>query len=138
MPSVDINPLAVLVCTIIYMVLGALWYSPLLFANRWMALMGKSQEEMQQMDYNPVKLYGLTALGALIQCYILAHIVYFADANTIRGGIETGFFIWLGFVAVTNLNLVLFEGRSLGLYIINNGYHLVALVLAATILSLWK
>jgi hypothetical protein len=37
---VGINPWAVLVSAIAAMVIGFLWYSPILFANPWMRLMG--------------------------------------------------------------------------------------------------
>ena len=46
MGIVSVNLLAVVVCAIVNMVLGALWYSPILFANSWMNLIGKSKEEM--------------------------------------------------------------------------------------------
>jgi hypothetical protein len=35
-----VNLLAVLACAIAGMVVGFLWYSPMLFANPWMRLMG--------------------------------------------------------------------------------------------------
>ena len=38
-----VNFLAVLVTGIVIFVLGGLWYSPVLFARRWVALMGKTE-----------------------------------------------------------------------------------------------
>lgn len=36
----DLNPLAILLAALANMLLGALWYSPLLFATGWMAEVG--------------------------------------------------------------------------------------------------
>ena len=40
-----INYLAVLVAAIVIFVLGGLWYSPVLFAKRWIALQNRTEEE---------------------------------------------------------------------------------------------
>src|ERR1051325_1549607 len=47
------NYLAVLVCAVIIFLLGGLWYSPVLFAKRWVALQGKTMEEMQAAGASP-------------------------------------------------------------------------------------
>jgi len=43
-----INYLAVLVATVVNFVLGGLWYSPLLFGKKWMALMNVTEEEIKK------------------------------------------------------------------------------------------
>jgi len=68
---VPINYLAVLVAALIPMAVGALWYSPALFAKKWMALVGKTEEEMKNV--NPMKAYGISFLTSLIMAYVLAH-----------------------------------------------------------------
>jgi len=42
-----VNNLAVLVSGLVIFMLGGLWYSPLLFAKRWVALIGKSEAELK-------------------------------------------------------------------------------------------
>src|SRR5690349_14409645 len=58
-----VNYLAVLVAAVIIFLLGGLWYSPVLFAKRWVALQKKSMEEMQSAggagNYVQVFLCGL-------------------------------------------------------------------------------
>lgn len=44
----DINYLAVLVGAITHYVVGALWYSPMLFAQPWMDGLGMSKEDLQE------------------------------------------------------------------------------------------
>jgi hypothetical protein len=45
--------------------------------------------------------------------------------------------VWLGFVAVATLGSVTFEKRPLNLYLINNGYLLLALLLMGVVLAVW-
>ena len=42
----EINYLAVLIATAVTMVLGFLWYSPVLFGNAWVKQIGLNKEEM--------------------------------------------------------------------------------------------
>jgi len=46
-------------------------------------------------------------------------------------------FLWFGFMATAQLSETLFGGRSWTFYLINTGYMLASLVVAATILPLW-
>ena len=48
MPQIDINFLAVLVATIVSMVLGALWYSPILFGKLWAKLSKFTEEDIEK------------------------------------------------------------------------------------------
>ncbi len=136
MTPVSINYLAVLVAAVVPMVLGGLWYSPLLFAKKFMALVGKTQEELKK-HFNPARDYGLSFLTALVMSYILAHFVSYTRATTIGSGMQTGFWLWLGFVVTTNSSTVIFEGRKSGLYWINMGYNFVCLLVMGAILAVW-
>jgi hypothetical protein len=44
----------------------------------------------------------------------------------------------LGFVAASQILTVMFEGRPLGLYLLNVGYQLIACGLAGVILAAWQ
>ena len=44
-----INIWAVLVSIVAMMVIGALWYSPVLFGNTWLRLIGKKPEEIYRV-----------------------------------------------------------------------------------------
>lgn len=91
MPEVDINYVAVLVAAIANMALGAFWYSPALFAKRWIALMKVSEAEMNEMKKGAPRAYTLSFIGALVMSYVLAHIVDYAQATTIIGGVGVRF-----------------------------------------------
>lgn len=131
-----LNFIAILVVAIFNFALGALWYSPVLFAKPFMAAIGKSEEELRQGSSNMMYLYQFIA--SLITSYILAHFVDFAMADTFWTGIQTGIWAWLGFVAATHIAGVVFEGRNIKLYLIYVGYQLVAIAISGGILAVWK
>jgi hypothetical protein len=134
-----INYPAVVVSAIAYWMLGALWYSPVLFARPFVALKGWTPEEVATLQAAGAGKEVLAAFaGSLVLAYVLAHFVKFTGAETASGGLQTGFLLWLGFVVTTNLETVLFEGRPLGLYLINNGYHFVGLLGMGALLAVWR
>src|SRR5207302_11072327 len=122
-PSVDINYWAVLVAAAVNMAVGMAWYSTSVYGRQWARLVGKKMEDMRGGGPG----YWIAALGALVQAYILAHFVDYAGATTVGDGLVTGFWLWLGLVAVTLAVGTVFEGRSWKLWQINAGYFLVVL-----------
>ena len=134
-----INYPAVVASAVGYWVLGALWYSPLLFARPFIALKGWTPEQVAALQaQSHAGEIGAAFISSLVLAYVLAHFVKFTGAETARTGVLTGFWLWLGFVVTTNLETVLFEGRPVGLYLINNGYHLVGMLGMGALLAAWK
>lgn len=134
-----INYPAVIVSAIAYWILGALWYSRLMFERPFVALKGYTPEDIAALQAAGVGRQIFVAfLSSLLLAFILTHFVKFMGAETASAGVQTGFWLWLGFVATTNLETVLFESRPLGLYLINNGYHLVGMLGMGALLAVWK
>ena len=134
MIAVNVNLVHVVIAAIASMVVGALWYSPALFAKPWMQLVGKSQEDLKK---GATQGYIVSAIAALVTAYVLAHFAVYAGAKTWQDGVITGFWAWLGFVATTKTVEVVFEGRRKKLLAINIGQHLVGLVVMGAILAGW-
>ena len=136
--SFAVNYLAVVVSAIVGMVIGALWYSQLLFGKMWMKLSGVTGKHIQKAKEKGMsKNYALAFLGSLLMSYILAHFVYYTQASTVLEGMQTGFWIWLGFVATIMLGMVLWEGKSWKLYFVKAAHELVALAVMGAILAVW-
>ena len=130
---------AVIASAVAYWVLGALWYSPLLFARPFIALKGWTPEQLAAIQsQSHAGEIGLALLTSLLLAYVLAHFVKFTGAESARSGALTGFWLWLGFVVTTNLETVIFEQRPLGLYLINNGYHLAGMLGMGALLAVWR
>ncbi|MFC5704294.1 DUF1761 domain-containing protein [Cohnella faecalis] len=126
----DINYVAVLAATVATMILGFLWYSPILFGGAWMKQIGKKAEDMS--GGGPLT-YVLTAATALIGSWILAAIVTLTD-GTVGAGVIAGLLIGIVVSAKIGMNY-LFEGRSGGLFIITSGYHVVSFLLSGLIIG---
>ena len=134
-----INYPAVIVATIAHFILGGLWYSPLLFGNKFLQIINLSAQQLQQMEnQSHVKELIIAFACSLVLVYILAHFVQYTNATTVGGGIQTAFWLWLGFIVTTQLQMVLFERRPLGLFLINVSYQFVACALAGAILAVWR
>ena len=134
-----INYPAVFVSALAYWALGALWYSPLLFARPFIALKGYSPEQLAAMQaQSHAGEIGAAFVTSLLLAYVLAHFVKFIGAETAAAGALTGFWLWLGFVLTTNLETVIFEGRPVGLFLINSGYHLVGMLGMGAVLAVWR
>jgi hypothetical protein len=134
MPSVDINWLALLVAAVVNMVVGALWYSPKLFGKPWAKLLGKKVGDMGDANIG----YAVSAIGALVQVWVLVHFVRYAGALTFVKGAVVGFWLWLAFVAVVMAMDVVFEGRNWKFWQINAGYFLVVLLINGGLLAAWR
>lgn len=133
-----INYLAVLVATVAHFILGGLWYGPV-FGNKFIQLIGWSPEKLQQVsNESHWKELLLAFLSSLVLVYVLAHFVEYTKSRTLGGGLQTGFWLWLGFIVTTQLATVLFEQRSAGLYLLNIGYQLVGCLIAGAILAVWR
>lgn len=137
MPHVDLNYAAILVAAIAPMLLGMVWYSPALFGKTWVKLLGKNEQEMKKMGKQATNGYILTFVSALIMSYVLAHFVDYTMSTTAIQGVETGFWLWLGFVATTGMINFVWQNKHRNLYVIDNGYHLVSLMVMGAILAMW-
>jgi Protein of unknown function (DUF1761) len=133
MQDVDLNWLAVIVAALVPMALGALWYSPLLFARPWMRATGRTESEMRGASLG----YALSAVAALVTSYALARIVRWAEVDDLLNGAAVGALVWLGFVATVLAVTIYFEGRRRSLWAISAGYQLLALVLMGAIHGVW-
>lgn len=74
---------------------------------------------------------------SLIMVWALAAITAWAGINSWRDAMVLATFLWFAFMATAQLSETLFGGRSWTFYLINTGYMLASLVVAATIFSLW-
>jgi hypothetical protein len=136
--EITLNYLAVLVCGVVHQVLGALWYSPLLFGRPWLKAVGKTEEEIKAQGPPNWVGYLVSFAGALIMAFVLAHVLEAFQASSVTAGLQGGFWVWLGFVIMGGLGSVLFEGRRFSLFAMYNAYVLVSLLLMGVILTVWK
>ena len=136
-----INLWAVLVCALATMVVGFLWYSPLLCAKPWMVLMGvdpNDKAKIAEMQKSAGPSYMLSLLASVASAIVLGKIVAIATVNTPLYGMKIGIAVWLGFVTTVQLTNALFTKQPAKLYAINTGYQLVCYIVMGAILGAWR
>lgn len=135
MENLSINHVAVFVCALLNLVLGALWYSPALFYRAWLGETNLKEEELRRTS--PAMIYGLTFLCALVISYNLAF--FLGDAQTTPAwGATAGFLAGFGWSALIFAIIALFERRSWRYILINGGFISVYFTLIGFILGSWR
>ena len=132
MQPVPIHPLPFVLAVLVKIIVGALWYSPILFLKQWQRLGGVSEEAMRG---SIAKGMATWIVGALLMAFVLAHAVYYAGARSAATGAAVGFFNWLGFILVVQLDDWAAAKRPLGFLAINAGANLVSLLVMGAILG---
>lgn len=136
--DIAINYLAVLVAAVVAYAVGALWHSPIGFGGYWMHLMGLNRESMRKMPLTAKQAMILGFLVTVLVSYVLAFFMSMTYAFTVSTALELGFWLWLGFLAPTLANGLLWEGKSFKLFAFNAVYALVNIEIMAIVLGLWQ
>jgi hypothetical protein len=137
----QINIWPVIVAAVATMVVGFLWYSPLLFARPWMVAMGydpDDQARIAEMRKGAGKIYLAAFLASLVAAFVLAKIIDITTVNRPLYGMKVGFAIWVGFVTTVQLTNTLFGKKRFRAYLIDTGYQLVCYLAMGAILASWQ
>ena len=132
-----VDYIAILVATVVSYVLGALWYSPMLFGNVWAKLSGMDKKMGHVSKKSMNIAYAGTFVTTLITAFVLSRVIALTGMNTLTEGIVIGLLVWVGFFATTQFGKVLWEQMPLKVYLINSGHYLVSLLIMGAILTLF-
>lgn len=138
MLTVSVNLVAVLVAALAAMVIGSVWYSPLLFVKVWMKELGMTEKDCESGKKDMPKAMAGQFIASLVTAYVLAHFVAYTGSTTPSAGAHTGFWIWLGFLATGTASAVFFERKSWTYFAITAGCGLVTLLIMGAILATWR
>jgi len=131
----NVNHIAVFVCALMSLVIGAVWWSPILFAKAWQNEAGISDDDLKQA--NPAKNFGLSFLLAWVISYNLAF--FLGDAATDwKWGLTAGLLAGVGWAVAAYVIISLFEMRSLKHMLINSGYITIYFAVIGLILGAWR
>jgi hypothetical protein len=129
----EVNVWAVLAAAVSSLVLGAVWYSPVLFARPRMRESGVSEEKARAA--NPAKTLATALVLALLGAAVFA--MFLGPRPAPGFAAAAGFAAGLCWVAGSFGINYAFEQRSLRLFLINGGYHTLQYTLIGLILGLW-
>ena len=139
MPVPNLNLVPVIIAGVINMVIGALWYSPLVLGKLWMRSMHKTDEELKK-GFSSTAMgltYVVNTIASLVFAYVLAHLIKFSMTNTFSQGVMIGFWVWLGFVVTTVIPGYMYESRPKMLYFLFIIYQLISITLMGGVLAIW-
>ncbi len=140
----SINWLAVALCALVNLIIGALWFGGgrKAFFPAWRKAMGKSESYTTGGELSPAVLWPLTVLSVIVEAVFMALMVnalgsIMPGGPTLGSGTLTGFILWLGFVAPTSLTNKLFASHPKA-WVIETSNHLVDFVIMGAILGAWR
>ena len=131
-----LNYWAILVVWLLYMIVGAWWYSPAGFAKKWTKYTGIDIIKIPTNQAN--KIISFVALSALVQSFTLAVILDSLDVKSAGEGLSVGLFIWFGLTAATTVGVTLYSKRSWKFLWLNASYFLVVMAVGSAIFGTWR
>jgi len=138
----NLNYWPILIAAIASFAFGALWYGSL--SKQWMAARGISAADMEKAKAEtgtiPVP-YIIAFVALLVMAWmfagVLLHLARGGMTMSIRAGVISGFFLWLGFVITTMAVNHAFQGAKRSLTLIDGGHWLGVLLIQGAILGWW-
>lgn len=138
---IEINYLAVLICGVLSMVVGYVWYGPL-FGKKWLEIIGVNVNDMarrEEMQKGVWKLYLTQFTLTLFQVYVLARYIVFAPDTS---GLSTALCIWAAFIMPTVAGASMWNNDSAKVswtkFLIQAGYQLVIFAIFGLVFHFWK
>jgi hypothetical protein len=135
MSFAGINYLAVLIAAIVAWLAGAGWYMAL--AKPWMAALGVTPRQMAEAQKQPGAFlpYIYAFAAELVMAWVLAGVIGHLGAPTLRSGVISAAFCWLGFVITTLVVNNRFGMRDGRLILIDGGHWLLVLLVMGAIIG---
>ncbi len=131
----EANYLAVVIAAAVAFVVGALWYSPLLFARAWMTENRFTDDDVRK-EFSPAKAYTIAFVSALVAAYALDVLVIGPPHHGgALSGARRGAVVGVCYVATAFAAGYAFERRSTRLWAINAGYSVVQFAVMGAILG---
>jgi hypothetical protein len=135
----QLNWLAVIVGAVIYFALGALWYSPMLFARPWQRSIGWDPERTPP-EMNPMT-YVVPFIAYLVMAVAVGMIAAAVGSETLADGIVLGLVLGIGLTLMHTLVDATFDPNKpqpWTWFAINGSYHALGLLIVAVIVSAWR
>ena len=132
MSFAGVNYLAVIIATLAGFGLGTVWYTVL--AKPWMRAAGKTEADRPQSGAQ-ILLFATALVALFVMALMLAGLMAHIGDVTVRGGVVSGFFVWLGFVITTMGVNHAFGGAKPMLTLIDGGYWLAVLLIQGAVIG---
>lgn len=130
--KMTMNYLAIIVAALSAFMIGGLWYSPIMFLNRWNKASGNGPNPEQG---HPIKVFGFSFFFSLIAAIALSFLL--GPQPSLPVAIKTSSIIGVCFIATSFGINYQFSNKSMMLWLIDAGYHCVQFLVMGLIFGLW-
>jgi hypothetical protein len=130
----NVNIWAVLLAAFVYLIIGSLWYSPLLFGNAWMKLIGFTEENFKSSK--PIWMIMLvTYIFAFLAALSLS--MFLGAKSDVLFGAIAGALVAAFWITTSKASNVLYENRPVKLWLLHAGFDFLAYVSMGAIIGGW-
>lgn len=136
LPSIPVLP--VVVSAVVVFLIGALWYSPVLFAKAWIRAHGHTEEKLLEMRARAGRAYAVSFVCYLVMAAAMSILLQRIGVVSVLTGVKLGALLGLGFAATLGLTANVFSDKPLSAYLIDAGYQVVSLIVMGAILAAWS
>ncbi|HEX7724560.1 MAG TPA: DUF1761 domain-containing protein [Candidatus Paceibacterota bacterium] len=135
----QVNIWSIIVAAVVAYVIGALWYSPVLFGKEWMRLKNMSDKDITDESKRGMwKLYLVQFVTTLVLFCVLGFIITATGSRTVEDGLFLAFLAWLGFSLMPAIGDILWNKTPFKLMLINEVCTLVCWIIGGAIIGAWK
>ena len=134
----QLNWLAVIVGALVYFALGALWYSPVLFAKPWQRAIG--WDENREPPQASAMTYVVPLIAYIVMAIAIGLLAAATGTDTLGEGIVLGLVVGIGLSLAHTFVDASFspeKPRPWTWFAINGTYHALGLVIVSVIVAIW-
>jgi Protein of unknown function (DUF1761) len=132
MSFTGVNYVAVIIATLAGFGLGTVWY--MVLSKPWMQAVGKTEADRPRGPAQVVP-FAIAITALFVMALMLAGLMGHIGDISVRGGVVSGFFVWLGFVITTMGVNHAFGGAKPMLTLIDGGYWLAVLLIQGAVIG---
>jgi hypothetical protein len=138
MTFAGVSYVAIFIAAVAGFLVGFVWYGPL-FSKPWRAANNLTSESMHARGGSMPMLLILTFVALLVMAWVLAGLIAHLGPGqvTLKNGVISAVFCWIGFVITTMVVNNAFAGRKGALTLIDGGHWLVVLIVQGAIIGWW-
>jgi hypothetical protein len=133
----ELNYTLILVATILQFILGAVWYSPLMFGKWWMEIMEVAhipKEELKKMQKEMTPFYLLQLVLTITSTTVLA--MFLQGLPSLWNPYGIAFFVLLGFIVPTQVSGVVWANTKKKFWV-KQIFVMVSMQLVGIMLATW-
>ncbi|MGD8479006.1 MAG: DUF1761 domain-containing protein [Methyloceanibacter sp.] len=133
MAFAGMNYLSIVVAALAGFGVGAIWY--MVLGTAWLDALGKTEDDIKGSGAAQAMPFIIALVADLVMAIMLAGLMGHLGDVSVRGGLISGFFIWVGFVITTMGVNHAFSGASPKLTAIDGGHWLAVLLVMGAIIG---